>query len=120
MYEQGRGGLPKNDQEAVRLYKLAADQGYAKAQRNLAISYLKGVGGLSKNEQEAARLLKLAAEKGLTMPNTLSGWVTKPATADWQETNVKPRGSTSLPPTRDTTPRNTTLRSCTSKAAADC
>jgi TPR repeat protein len=28
-YEQGRGGLPKNDHEAVRLYKLAAEQGDA-------------------------------------------------------------------------------------------
>jgi TPR repeat protein len=27
-YEQGRGGLAKDDREAARLYKLAADQGH--------------------------------------------------------------------------------------------
>ena len=31
LYETGRGGLPKDDQEALRLYKLAADQGNAVA-----------------------------------------------------------------------------------------
>jgi TPR repeat protein len=35
-YEQGRGGLPKDEREAARLYKLAADQGNASAQARLA------------------------------------------------------------------------------------
>jgi TPR repeat protein len=35
MYENGRGGLPKDDREAARLYKLAADQGNTIAQTNL-------------------------------------------------------------------------------------
>ena len=35
LYEQGRGGLPKDDREAARLYKLAADQGNAYAQAGL-------------------------------------------------------------------------------------
>jgi TPR repeat protein len=34
-YEQGRGGLQKDDREAARLYKLAADQGNAYAQAAL-------------------------------------------------------------------------------------
>ena len=34
-YKLGRGGLPKDKQEAERLFKLAADQGHAAAQKEL-------------------------------------------------------------------------------------
>src|SRR5580704_2846346 len=34
-YEQGRGGLPKDDREAARPFKLAADQGNAYAEAGL-------------------------------------------------------------------------------------
>jgi TPR repeat protein len=47
-YEQGRGGLPKDEREAARRYKLAADQGHAKAQNKLGIFYAQGRGGLPK------------------------------------------------------------------------
>jgi TPR repeat protein len=63
-YENGLGGLSKDDREAVRLYKLAADQGYAPAQSSLAFMYGSGLGGLSKDEREAVRLYKLAADQG--------------------------------------------------------
>jgi TPR repeat protein len=53
-----------NDQEAARLYKLAADQGDAAAQYNLGVLYAEGRGGLAKNDQEAVRLYKLAADQG--------------------------------------------------------
>jgi TPR repeat protein len=82
-YEQGRGGLPKDEREAARRYKLAADQGHAKAQNNLlcagprrapqarlfrlaadqvyasaqcnlAINYTFGYGGLPKDEREVS------------------------------------------------------------------
>jgi len=33
----GRGGLAKNNEEAMRWYRLAADQGYAAAKHNLAL-----------------------------------------------------------------------------------
>jgi TPR repeat protein len=45
--------------DTARLYGLAAAQGYAPAQNNLANLYARGL-GVSKNEAEAARLLKLA------------------------------------------------------------
>lgn len=48
----------------MRLYKLAADQGFAKAQYNLGLGYAKGLGGLPKDEHEAVRLITLAAEQG--------------------------------------------------------
>ena len=59
-----RKGEGKNEKEAARLYKLAADQGNAEAQYNLALDYANGIGGLAKNEQEAIRLFKLAADQG--------------------------------------------------------
>ena len=61
---QGFGGLPKDDREAVRLLKLAADQGVDGAQADLGFFYAQGRGGLPKDEREAARLLKLAADQG--------------------------------------------------------
>ena len=63
-YEAGRGGLPQDDREAARLYKLAADQGNALAQNNLGFFYETGRGGLAKDDREAARLYKLAADQG--------------------------------------------------------
>jgi TPR repeat protein len=62
--ENGRAGLPKDDREAARVYKLAADQGNAIAQTNLALFYEVGRGGLPKDDREAARLYKLAADQG--------------------------------------------------------
>ena len=62
MYANGTG-VAKNEQEACRLYKLAADQGDAVAQCNLGWMYENGK-GVAKNEQEACRLYKLAAEQG--------------------------------------------------------
>ena len=35
MYEHGRGGLAKDEREAVRLYKLAADQGNDEAKSSV-------------------------------------------------------------------------------------
>jgi TPR repeat protein len=51
------------EREAVRLYKLAADQGDASAQVNLGYMYERGR-GIEKNEAEAARLYQLAADQG--------------------------------------------------------
>jgi TPR repeat protein len=37
LHENGRGGLPKSDEEAARLYKLAAEQGTAMAQTTMLL-----------------------------------------------------------------------------------
>jgi hypothetical protein len=63
-YREGRGGLPKDEREAARLYELAADRGNASAQNNLGVFYQNGRGGLLKDDREAARLYKLAADQG--------------------------------------------------------
>jgi hypothetical protein len=64
LYENGRGGLLKDEREAARLYKLAADQGNGVGQANLGVFYEHGRGGLQKDDREAARLYKLAADQG--------------------------------------------------------
>ena len=49
--------------EAARWYRLAAEQGYAKAQVNLGARYHEGV-GVAKDASEAARWWRLAAQQG--------------------------------------------------------
>ena len=56
--------MAKNDREAARLLKLAADQGNKVAQINLSLFYEQGRGGSAKDDIEAARLNKLAADQG--------------------------------------------------------
>ena len=70
MYENGRGGLVKDEVEAVRLYKLAAAQNYAGGQLGLGYMYESGRGGLSKDEVEAVRLYKLAAAQNDAIART--------------------------------------------------
>jgi TPR repeat protein len=72
----GRGGLPKDECEAAHLYKLAAGQGNARGQFNLAIYYETGRGGLPKDERKAARLHKLAADQGNADAQARRAWKT--------------------------------------------
>ena len=53
MYAKGEG-VPENDAEAVKCFRKAADQGYAKAQYNLGLIYFKGE-GVPKNDAEAVK-----------------------------------------------------------------
>lgn len=58
-----RFGMEINEEEAVKWYRMAADQGYAEAQCNLAFCYKKGI-GVEEDEQEAYKWYKIAAEQG--------------------------------------------------------
>lgn len=49
-------------EEAIRLYKLAAEKGYAAAQNNLGFCYFHGI-GLPKNLTATVRWYKAAAEQ---------------------------------------------------------
>jgi len=62
MYLHGRG-VPKDEKEAVRWYRLAADQGRASAQCRLGVMYAGGH-GVPKDEKEAVRWYRLAADQG--------------------------------------------------------
>ena len=63
MYEEGRGGLPVDPEEAARFFKLSADQGNAAAQVRLAGRYETGI-GVPKDLQKAAAYYLLAANQG--------------------------------------------------------
>lgn len=64
-YRHGNMGYIKNYYEAVRLYELAAKQGHAEAQNNLACLYEEGIPGvIAKNPQRAIDLFGLAAKQG--------------------------------------------------------
>lgn len=62
--EKGKDGLAQDDREAVRLYRLAADQDFAPAMAGLGAMYNMGRGGLAHNDQAAVRLYRPAAEHG--------------------------------------------------------
>ena len=62
MYEDGKG-VPKDDKEAVKWYRKAADQGYKYAQNNLGLMYEDGK-GVPKDYKEAVKWYRLAANQG--------------------------------------------------------
>ncbi len=62
MYDQGQG-VPQNDQEAVRWYRLAAEKRDASAQFNLGFKYVKGY-GVPKDYVLAHMWMNLAAAQG--------------------------------------------------------
>ena len=55
--------MPEDDAEAVRWYRLAAEQGYAAAQYILGFIYAEGR-GVPKDDVKAVRWYRLAAEQG--------------------------------------------------------
>jgi len=72
-YALGVGGLPKDDKEAARLFRLAAIQGDADSLNNLAVMYDGGLGGLPQDEKEATAFYKLAADRGQAVAQTTLG-----------------------------------------------
>ena len=62
MYAKGEG-VPKDDAEAVRWYRLAAEQGLANAQLNLGAAYTNGE-GVPRDDAEAVKWYRLAADQG--------------------------------------------------------
>ena len=62
MYENGEG-VEKNQAEAVKWYRKAAEQGLEGAQCNLGIMYENGY-GITKDLDEAVKWYRKAAEQG--------------------------------------------------------
>jgi TPR repeat protein len=62
-YRKGELGVTKDDAEAVKWYRKAAEQNLAKAQYNLGICYAYGE-GVSKDQVEAEKWWRLAAQNG--------------------------------------------------------
>ena len=63
MYQKGHG-VPQDHKEAVKWYRLAAEQGLNFAQEILGIIYSIGMGGVSQDLKEAVKWLRLQAEQG--------------------------------------------------------
>ena len=59
-------------EEAVRLYRLAAEQGDANAQFNLGVAYRNGR-GVARDFAEAVRWYRLAAEQGFAVAQNYLG-----------------------------------------------
>jgi hypothetical protein len=64
MYENGRGGLPKDDAQAVGWYRKAADAREAWGMNNLGVMYANGRGGLPKDDAQAVSWYRKAADAG--------------------------------------------------------
>jgi len=64
VYLAGLGGVAKDDAEAVRWTRMAADQGFPPAEYDLALLYYTGR-GVTKDDAESARWLQRAADKGV-------------------------------------------------------
>ena len=62
MYDNGQG-VPQDYAEAMKWYRLAAEQGHAKAQHNLGIMYDNG-NGVPQDYAEAVKWYRPAAEQG--------------------------------------------------------
>ena len=70
MLFRGEGGAPKLPSEAVRLYLIAADMGYAPAQYNYSAALALGQ-GVEKNDSESLKYWRAAYDQGY--PPALSG-----------------------------------------------
>ena len=66
-------GVEKNEVEAVRLYRQAADQGHAASQSMVGFAYDLGRGGIAKNDAEALRWYRLSANQGYAHGQYLLG-----------------------------------------------
>ena len=62
MYDRGRG-VAKDQEEAVKWFRRAAEQGIAQAQYSLGVRYLNGQ-GVPKDQMQAVAWLSLAAANG--------------------------------------------------------
>ena len=62
-YYYGRNGKPKNEAEAVKWYRKAAEQGHADAQFDLGYCYKEGE-GVTQDYSEAVKWYRKAAEQG--------------------------------------------------------
>jgi TPR repeat protein len=62
MYNTGQG-VPQDDKQAVKWWRLAADQGYAGAQYTLGVMYYEGQ-GVPQDDKQAVKWWRLAADQG--------------------------------------------------------
>ena len=71
MYDRGRD-VPENTAEALRWYRLAAEQGHVGAQNNLGVMYDEGR-GVSEDDRAAVNWYRTAADQGFSKRAVQSG-----------------------------------------------
>ncbi len=64
LYDQGRGGVPKDERRAADLFRAAAAGGNARGRVYLALYHLRGAGGIPEDERAATHLFNLAYLQG--------------------------------------------------------
>jgi TPR repeat protein len=64
MYQNGQGGLAKDETQAVIWYRKAAEAGNTNGMTNLGFMYQNGQGGLEKDDTQAVIWYRKAAEAG--------------------------------------------------------
>ena len=104
-YLIGFGGVEQDEREAVRLFRLAADQNDPFAQVKLADCYREGRGGLPKDEREAIRLYRLAADQNDPFAQVKLAEAYSVGIGACRRTSARRCASTASPPTRKTLPR---------------
>ena len=108
-------GVPQDDAEAVRWYRLAAEQGDAIAQSNLGVMYATGR-GVPQDDAEAVRWYRLSAEQGNARAQGNVG--VTPLVRACRRTTLKPSGGTACPPSRVKPSPRATSGSCTPPVVA--
>ena len=79
MYDEGEG-VPEDDKQAVKWYRLAAEQGRAKAQYGLGLMYARG-DGVPEDKVLAYMWWNLAAANGIEDASTSKGIIAKRMTS---------------------------------------
>ena len=79
MYAKGQG-VPQDYAEALKWYRLAAEQGNANAQDNLGVMYANGH-GVPQDDAEAVKWYRLAADRATPARRTISASCTPGARA---------------------------------------
>ena len=79
----GSLGVAKDEVEAVKWYRKAAEQNYAEAQYNLGVCYANGQ-GVAKDEAEAVKWFRKAAEQNYAHGSMQSGRLLRQWAKAWR------------------------------------
>ena len=88
LYDQGKG-VPQDYAEAVKWYRMAAEQGYSVAQYNLGLMYANGR-GVPQDLTESVRRFRIAAEQGNTKAQLFLGLMYAPVARAYHRTTHRP------------------------------
>ena len=113
MYDNGEG-VPQDDAEAVRWYRLAAEQGNASAQYNLGLMYANGKVSLRTTQKQSGGIVSLP-NRGLSAAQSRPG-LDVPTAKDEVVLRGRRRGSPVVPSrcgTGECATRSTTWVRCT-------